>query len=307
MNQVAQHTPEFASQGRAISSAQVETDSQRAMQEVQAAMVIAQKFPRDELRARDRLLRACDRQGLAMSALYSYNRGGAEVTGPSIRLAEAAARAWGNVQFGIREIEQRGDESTVETYCWDLETNTRETRVFVVPHYRYTRSRGKTLLTDPRDIYEHVANNGARRLRACILGIIPGDIVDDGVERCEETLKATADISPDAQKKMVAAFGEFGVKQRDIEQRLGNKLEAIRPAQMVSLRKIFASIRDGMSKPADWFEAPKEQSLADIKGQANGNQPRREAATQSPPPEDPPPINDDDVPPEARGMFGGDS
>lgn len=269
MNQAVRHTPEFASQGRAISSAQVETDTQRAMQEVQAAMVIAQKFPRDELKARDKLLRACERPGLAMSALYSYNRGGAEVTGPSIRLAEAAARAWGNVQFGIREIEQRGDESTVEAYCWDLETNTRETKVFVVPHYRFTRKSGKTLLTDPRDIYEHVANNGARRLRACILGIIPGDVVDDAVDQCESTLKASADTSPEALKKIVEHFSSMGITQTQIEQRLGNKITAIRPAQVVSLRKIAASIRDGMSKPADWFEPAREQSISDIKNQAD--------------------------------------
>ena len=42
--------------------------------------------------------------------------------------------------------------------------------------------------TDPRDIYEMVANQGARRLRACILGIIPGDVVGASVEECQKTL-----------------------------------------------------------------------------------------------------------------------
>lgn len=267
MNQMRKpQAPEFASQGRAVVSAQVETDSQRAMQEVQAALVIAQKFPRDELAARDRLLRACERPGLAMSALYSYNRGGAEVTGPSIRLAEAAARAWGNIQFGIREIEQRNNESTVEAYAWDLETNTREVKVFQVPHFRYTKKDGKKPLVDPRDIYEHVANNGARRLRACILGVIPGDVIDDAQEQCELTLGAKDKTGPDEQKKLSDAFAEMGITRQQIEQRLGNKLDAIRPAQMVSLRKIYTSIREGISSPADWFEPAKEKSFSEIKG-----------------------------------------
>lgn len=256
--------PEFASQ--AMSSAQVETDSHRAMQEVQAAMVIAQKFPRNELRARQRLLQSCEREGLASSALFSYNRGGAAVTGPSIRLAEAAARAWGNLQFGVREIEQRGDESTVEAYCWDLETNTRQSKVFVVPHYRYTRKEGKKRLTDPRDIYEHVANSAARRLRACILGVIPGDIVDDAVAQCDQTMTAKAKTDPESQKKLIAGFAELGVTKRQIEQRLGNNIDAIRPAQVVSLRKIYASIKDGMSVAEDWFESERDKTIAEIAG-----------------------------------------
>ncbi|MDT1904179.1 hypothetical protein FPK34_26285, partial [Acinetobacter baumannii] len=77
-------------------------------------------------------------------------------------------------------LSSENGESTVEAFAWDVETNTRQTKVFQVPHIRYTRN-GSKKLTDPRDIYELVANNGARRLRACILGVIPGDVIDDAV------------------------------------------------------------------------------------------------------------------------------
>ena len=33
---------------------------------------------------------------------------------------------------------------------------------------------------------------------------------------------------------------------------------AIQPAQVVSLKTIYASLRDGMSAPADWFEIDDE-------------------------------------------------
>lgn len=251
-------------------TAVVETESQRAIQEVQAAMTIAQKFPRDVLRAKDRIVQACTRPALAQGALYSYNKGGSEVSGPSIRLAEAMAQNWGNMQFGIRELEQRNGESTIEAFAWDLETNTRQVKVFTVPHKRYTRS-GSYPLQDPREIYEHVANQGARRLRACILGIIPGDVVEEAVQQCDETMRSNADTSPDAVKKMMDAFDSaFGVTERQIVQRLGNRMEAIRPAQMVQLRKIYASIRDGMSQPADWFEP--EERVTSLKGMAEPEQ-----------------------------------
>lgn len=159
----------------------------RQAQEVQAAMVIAKKFPRDVYAAFDRIKKACERRLLAENAVYEYPRGGSKVSGPSIRLAEALAQNWGNIDYGIMELEQKAGESSVMAYAWDLETNTRQTKIFTVKHERKARG-AITKLDDPRDIYEMVANQGARRLRACILGVIPGDIVDAAVDMCQQTL-----------------------------------------------------------------------------------------------------------------------
>ncbi|MFA4834822.1 MAG: hypothetical protein WC749_01955 [Dehalococcoidia bacterium] len=231
----------------------------REVAEVQGAMIIAKKFPRNQMKALDRILVACQRPLLAESALYSYARGGTEVTGPSIRLAEAIAQNWGNISFGIRELEQRLGESTVESFALDLETNTRQTKTFQVKHIRHTRAKGNYALEDPRDIYEMVANQGARRLRACILGVIPGDVVEAAVNQCEGTLKAKADISPEAIQKMVGVFKESGVTREMIEKRIQRKLDSITPAQVISLRKIYNSLKDGMSTPADWFDFEPEE------------------------------------------------
>jgi len=163
-------------------SATKEMVTTRQAQEVQAAMVIAKRFPRDEVEAFNRILKSCQRKTLAEQSMYEYPRGGQKVTGPSIRLAEALAQNWGNLDYGIVELEQNNGESQVMAYAWDLETNTRQSKIFSVPHIRATKHGNKTL-TDPRDIYEMVANQGARRLRACILGVIPGDVIDSAVEQ----------------------------------------------------------------------------------------------------------------------------
>ena len=82
-----------------------------------------------------------------------------------------------------------------------------------MPHVRYSK-KGKQILTDPRDIYEVVANNGARRLRACILGVIPGDVIEAAMEQCSITLKANADVSIEGLKKIAIIFQEnFNVTQ----------------------------------------------------------------------------------------------
>lgn len=243
-----------AKQGGAVAH----TDQQRAVAEVQAAMMIARMNPRDTIAAMDRILTACARPTLANAAVYTYSRGGSDVSGPSIRLAEAMAQAWGNMQFGIRELEQRGGESTVQAFAWDVETNTRREVTFQVPHLRYTRQ-GAKRLEDPRDIYEMVANQGARRLRACILAVIPGDVTEAAVAQCEATMHTTADTSPEAMRKMVDAFGSFGVMREQIEKRIQRRIDAIQPAQVVQLKKIYASLRDGMSSPADWFEQVEQE------------------------------------------------
>lgn len=276
----------FQSSARAqLATTQVEQE--RAIAEVQAAMILARRFPRDPVKAMDNILNACTRPTLAEGALYSYSRGGSEITGPSIRLAEAMAQAWGNVQFGIRELEQRNGESTVEAFAWDLEANVRQTKVFQVPHSRYSKNAGNTPLKDPRDIYEMIANNGARRLRACILGVIPGDVTEEAVKQCEVTLRSTADTSPEASTKMLKAFQDnFSVTKEQIEKKIQRRIESIQPAQVISLRKIYASLKDGMSQPEDWFEGMTSTAPPKLREDKTKQPEKQEAQPSSTPSED---------------------
>lgn len=249
----------------AANNAVAHAESERAIQEVQAALVIAKKFPRNSIEAMDRILNACQRPTLAESALYTYSRGGTEITGPSIRMAEALAQNWGNMQFGIRELSAENGMSTVESFAWDVETNTRQVKIFQVPHVRYASGNIKRL-TDPRDIYEVIANQGARRLRACILGVIPGDVVEAAVKQCEETQKTTIDVNPESIKKMVEAFeSEYNITKELIEKRIQRRVESITPTQMLSLKRVFQSLRDGMGKPSDYFDVEDVATMAEPK------------------------------------------
>lgn len=234
--------------------------SSRETAQIQAQMVIAQRCQRNEIKAIDRIMMDCQRPGLAEKAVYSYARGGSDISGPSIHLAKAIAKRWGNMMSGIVELEQRRGESVCEAYAIDLETNYKESKIFTVPHIRYTR-KGTVKLEDPRDIYELVANNGSRRERACILSVIPGDIVEDAVAECIKTMQANADTSPENIKKMCDVFEEkFGITKVQIERKIQRRMDAITPAQMVNLRNIFNSLKDGMSTPDEWFEPEPEKA-----------------------------------------------
>lgn len=234
--------------------------STREAQEVQAAVFMAKQFPRNENESISRILRSCDRIGLAMKATYSYPKGGSKVTGPSVRLAEAIAQAWGNIQFGVEELEQRDGESVCRAYCWDIETNTRECKTFAVKHQISTKN-GMKVLTDPRDIYELVANQGARRKRACILSIIPGDVVDAALERCNKTLSAGNRNMPPLIDRLRDITGHlqkyFSVPLASVEKYYGYPLDAFTEMDFQNLVGIYNNLREGGAKREDYFQLPK--------------------------------------------------
>lgn len=241
-------------------TALAQSNASREIEEVKGQIFMAKQFPRNIFQAEQRILDNCKRLSLAEGAVYSYPRGGTKVEGPSIRLAEVLAQNWGNLSFGIKELEQKNGESVALAYAWDLETNVREEKVFTVPHTRHTK-KGVTKLNDPRDIYETVANNGARRLRACILGIIPGDIVDKAVEQCNQTMSGNGE-APLKERigQMLTGFKEhYGVTQEQIEARAGYNISAFTAYDLNNFVKIFNSLKNGMSKPEDWFEKGKKE------------------------------------------------
>ncbi len=227
----------------------------RQAQEVQASMVIAKRFPRDQIAAIQKIRTSCKRIGLAKGAIWDYPKGGSKISGPSIRLAEVLAQQWGNINFGVSELSRHGNESVVMSYAWDLETNTRSEKTFTAKHERHRADGTVTQLTDPRDIYEAVANQGARRLRACILAVIPGDVCDVAVAECEKTIKG--DIATplvDRLGDLLVAFENFAVDKGMIEGFLGYKLESASETDFAKLRKVYTSLKEEVKTREDWFQ-----------------------------------------------------
>lgn len=236
----------------------------RQAQEVQAAMVVAKKFPRDEYNAIEKIRRTCQRATLAEQAIYSYPRGKENVSGPSVRLAEALAQNWGNIDYGIIELEQKDGVSEMMAYAWDLETNTRVTKIFSVEHKRDTK-KGSYQLTDSRDIYELTANFGARRMRACILGVIPGDVVDMAVNECKETQKKSYGELPSQEKinKIEKLFKkDFGVTKKQLEEYAGRGMASFGAEECTNLWGVYTALKNGQAKAEDYFE-PEEREATD--------------------------------------------
>ena len=241
-----------------VQNAAVQTTIGRATQEIQGMVFMAKQYPRNQFDSWKRIKESCQRKTLAEVASYTYPRGKERITGPSIRLAEVLAQNWGNMTYGVTELEQKNGESTCLSYAWDLETNVRSEKTFTVKHERWTKNYGIKKLEDPRDVYEHIANMGARRVRSCILAIIPKDVVDAAVEECDQTLAGNNDEPIiDRIKKMMDRYSKFGVTREMLEKRVGCKSESFTEKDLLGLFKVYNSLKDGMGGKEDFFDTEK--------------------------------------------------
>lgn len=228
----------------------------RGVQEVTARVYSAKMCPRDIAAASLTAIKECKNIALAEVALYSYPRGGQTVTGPSIRLIETIAAAYGNIEFGVKEVERRKGESTMHAYAWDYQTNVRRPIDWIQPHTIDTK-KGPKPLHDDRDIYSQIMNMGARRMRKTLEDLLPKSLIDACVAECGRTLEGNGDLEG-RKKRMLEAFSkEFKVTEEQIRKRVGGKeVRAMSAIELVELGKIYNSIRDGMGKVDDYFETP---------------------------------------------------
>lgn len=236
----------------------------KELSEIKGKMYLARQFPRDPDWSLQSVLRECQRKDLAEVAQYEFPKGDSVVKGPSIRLVEVLARHWGNITSGVDEIESKDGETTIKSYAWDLETNVSDAKTFTVKHER-TAGKGQNRrtykLTDERDVYEMVANKGARRKRACLLAVLPGWYVDAAVAACEETLKQSltdGKSMEDVISAAVSAFAEFGISPAQIEEKMGKEVGNLSKNDVVKLRHLYSAIKDGFVKPGDAFGIPPE-------------------------------------------------
>lgn len=268
----------------------------RELAEMQTKFLMAERFPRDERRAMDGILNTFSRKTMAEMACYAFSKGGSNVAGLSVHSMQAIAQQWGNMEFGWSEVSRGtgGDGvpfSEVRAFAWDLQSRTCRPLQFIVRHWRDTRGGGYRL-KDEREIYELCANMAQRRVRSCLEAVIPRDVQDAAERQAASTLRANADTSPEAMAKMIEAFAPFGVTKDHIEKRIQRRIDAIEPAQVVMLKRIYASLRDEMSTASEWFEMG-DAPPADERGRSGLDAVREAAAAKSrapaPPAQTPPP------------------
>lgn len=233
----------------------------RAATEVQGAIYIARQFPRDLDQARARMLAACAQIELAEKAFFSYPRGDSTITGLTIHAACELAQAWGNVEYGLDEMRRDDEYGQSETlaWAWDLETNVRISNTFIAPHMREAGKKTYRV-TGMRDIYEVVTNQGNRRMRACILKMLPSWYVLAAETALRQTLRGkvnTADLASEISEATAAFADRYGVNRQQLEHKAGKPVERWDADDLVQLRILWETLDRREITPAEAFPEAK--------------------------------------------------
>ncbi len=230
--------------------------------EIQGALVMAQRFPRDEDEAFSALLKSCRRPAFADGVEYSFPRGDKDITGPTVKLAREAMRIWGNMRSGLEILwDDPGcgtplapGQRRIRGWAWDLETNARAhfEDMFSKLIQRKRGDRTEWVIPDERDLRELTFRRGAILVRNAILSLIPPDLIDDAMAIADETLAAEVKTDPDAaRKRLLSGFGRLNVTGRMLSKHLGHPAAQCSPAELGDLRAVYASIRDGKTTWAE--------------------------------------------------------
>ncbi|WP_371612911.1 hypothetical protein [Streptomyces clavifer] len=235
-------------------------EQSRAVAEVQAAVLVARQFPRNEALCIAKMQTACAQQELAQRAFFRFPRGTSNVSGETIQLAKELARCWGNIQFGVAELrrdEQYG-ESEMQAWAWDMESNERSSTTFIVPHARWAKGKAEKL-ADFRDVYENNANNGARRLREMIFTVLPVWYIEQAKSACTKTLASGAGDVPRPQRiaEAISAFEGIGITSDQIETKLGRPSAKWTDMDLGQMQVIYQSIQRGEVTADEEFPAPR--------------------------------------------------
>lgn len=271
----------------------------RAVADVLAAMEAAKRWPRDEDACAAKMEAACKRRLVAERAFWSFPRSGESLTGPSIHLARTIGAIWTNLQWGIAELSRDDDAGTSQmiAFAWDLESNVRPSTAFIVPHFKTvkdkrTRQNKRVKLDDLRDVYENNANNGARRVREMILGLLPDWYVETAIETCRGVIEQQDRPLEQIRREVGALLKPLGVTMPRVLARVGRAdWNDTTRGDLATLRIIATTISRGEGSARELFPEPAAEerpavTVQELTGKPAAPQPEAPASEPEPDPRD---------------------
>jgi hypothetical protein len=236
--------------------------AEQARAQVEARFIMARRFPRDEMRVREKLLLACRRPGFAEAAIY-HKPIGDGVEGPSVRMAEEAARCMGNIATDMTTIYDDQHERVIQVSATDLEANLtypvsitiektverRKVKGGQVIRGQRVNSYGDTIYiveaTDD-EILNKVNALASKALRTVLLRLVPGDILEEAMQTAYETRRNTDAQDPEqAKKRCCDAFSSIGVPVISLSEYLGHSMDVVTLDELDTLRGVYGAIKEG--------------------------------------------------------------
>jgi hypothetical protein len=261
----------------------------RAKAETEARYIIAMKFPRDWNDVRRKMLESIERPGFAGldrqrgdgSQAWYKKPIGKGVEGFSIRFAEEALRAMGNMDARSTIIWEDDIKRLIQVEVNDLENNISIPTVIVIEKTveRKALKPGEVALSQRVNSYGETVylraatedeilqkQNSAisKAMRNGILRLLPGDIQAE----CKARILAIrfGDTAKDPKafvRKVADGFAKHGIKPSDLKKHIGHEIESCSNAELYDLRKIWQAIEDGEITWADVVSESSQKSKLD--------------------------------------------
>lgn len=227
--------------------------------EVDKQIETAKRWPRDiEKFKRGLFAMATATEEIAAACCYSLPRGGKDIEGPSVRLAEIAVNNWGNLRAAARVIGIDDKHVTCQGMCHDLETNV---AVSVEVKRRITDRNGRRY---NEDMIVVTANAGcAIAFRNAAFKVIPAALINPVYIECR---KIMADETGLEAKRLQAVryYEDKGVPRERIFAKIGvTSIEAMTGEHVGLLRGLVTALNNGDTTLEESFPKVKTDGKLD--------------------------------------------
>lgn len=255
--------------------------------EIDTQIATAHAFPRSIAKfIKDVMNLATVTPEIAESCIYALPRGGKFVEGPSVRLAEMVASAYGNLRTGARVIYNDGKHVTAQGITHDLEKNimhTEEVKRSIMQHEWKNGQKTGKMVTMNEDM-QTVTGRAACAIayRNSVFKVVPAALISDIIDKLKEISKGTLETLGSRRDKAMAYFKELGVKEAQVFDVLEVKgIEDIDLDKLTILRGMATALKNGEATVQGMFPPPDQKSKADSATKATEDKLNKKNAAKS--------------------------
>lgn len=235
----------------------VSNDSLAAIERVQVDVQIAtaKKYPRNIQAVKQAMLGiATLDEETAASCFYSLPRGGKNIQGPSVRLAEIALSSYGNVKAATRILNVEtgtNPHCVVQAVVHDMERNV---CYAVEKRRRITGKKSKGGKPDEDDINLAVNAGSSIAFRDAVFKVVPGALVKSVYEAAKKVAVGDVKSIVAQRQKVFDRFKQIGVSEDRILSSIDRKrIEEVTLEDLEHLIGIGTSLRDGQTTVEEAF------------------------------------------------------
>ena len=228
--------------------------------------------PRDSARVAARLKEEARRSGV--SFFYGWGAGKNKVLGPSVKLAQAALRCYGNAALEMGEIQETEDAWIMTAYFIDLETGFTAARQFRMS--KHWTIHGK--FDQERKIDMRFQIGQSKAIRNVIINNIPDWMIRGAMQEAMAGVRETvlkfikAKGIATAQKMILDALKKHGIEEGDILAKCGiSETKAMDSEMIVMLRGDLHALDNGMDHAEQLFPAIEKRKAEAAGRQSDAN------------------------------------